>query len=173
MITVDIKTFKGDLFKISCDEGSKLDQLLNKIKDYSQDYNNDFLRLFDIDTEKEIKHDLSYLEDGQKIFLFISTDVFVTTDMYIYHDDEYGISVFWRPLHLTSLIYARKVDILYVPSRKVFIYDDDGDKAYSSLEELLSKECTEYPEIQKQNMIQEVMKRWNTWLSFMIIEEEE
>mgnify|MGYP000188529736 CR=1 FL=1 len=36
MITVDIKTFKGDLFKISCDEGSKLDQLLNKIKEFEK-----------------------------------------------------------------------------------------------------------------------------------------
>lgn len=158
MITVDIKTLNGDVFQISCEEGSKLYQLLNKIKEYNQDYDTYFLRFFDISTEKEIKYNDTIL-DGQNIFLVISLDVFIKTEIYCHNDDEYGIEIFWRPFHLKSLKYSKKLDLLYYPSEKVFFNDiDDNEYKYTNLEELFEKECTECPEI-KQNIIQEVMKK--------------
>jgi len=166
MITINIKTLKGDLFQILCKEGSNLDDILHKIKEYDQEYNNDFLRFFDISTEKEIKYD-DILENYQHIFVFVSTDVFVNTSIYPHYEDEYGIEILWRPFHLKSLRYLKKVDMLYFPSSKTFIYDKDKDGeeiSYKSLEELIEKECL-YPEIQKKNITQKVMEKWNNCFS--------
>jgi len=174
-ITIHIKTFVGNCFDIKCNGCAE--DLIKKIEEYNSEYSHWFIRLYDVDSESEIKN-TDKIENNQTIFLVISTDIDIKVSIYCHHDDEYGIDLTVMPTHLKhlNLKYLKSVglkcytDFIYVPSSgKFFDFFDDGDDEqedcddFQELVEAFLDRDIKYPKTQKQIVIDTVMKRWEEW----------
>lgn len=159
-MSMNIKTFSGDLFEIKYD--GTIDNLKSQIMKYNSEYNYNFIRLFYTDSNdenKELVEDNQLSKEINELFLVMSVDIEAGLECYRRHREKYDIELFCRPSHFVGKGKEKEyyVELLYFPKLRIFV--DINNEAYDDLDSVIEQNIN-YPETQKQVLKDIINEKW-------------